>query len=166
MMWLAQHMVLWLGLSFVLGLVTSVAATVRRVNFDRWEEVPAEPEAVAPEADETPDEETTEAPQTESVVQSPFPVLEGADDPAPWEQEEQWSRAARVSQRPAAKREPSDEWEEAASNWRTWAEEAAAGHEVAAGETADASGCRGCRRPGERPDGPSGDGRRPVRPGP
>jgi hypothetical protein len=52
---------------------------------------------------------------------SPFPVAAGG--PAPWEEEELWSRPARVAAGGQARR-PKDEWAEAAENWRSWADEA------------------------------------------
>src|SRR5690349_16083307 len=120
MIWLAEQMVLWLGLSFALGLVSAVAMTVRRVTTERWEEVPVEPEAAARVEVSAAKAEAGEAdaPADDEAPQSPFPTLEGAEDPAPWQQEEHWSRPARVSAH-ARGTGPSDEWEEAASNWRT-----------------------------------------------
>lgn len=141
MMWLAQHMLLWLGVSFGLGLVTAVVATVRRVSVDRWEEVPVGPEVVAPATGEAEAAETSEEPVPGSAApESPFPMLEGADDPAPWVQQEQWSRAAKLSDRTTGGRGPSNEWEEAASNWRTWAEEAAGRDSVDSAHSGDSAG--------------------------
>ena len=135
MMWLTQQMTMWLALAFALGFVTSLAVTVRRVTVQRWVEVPPEPVA-APVAAEDADGESTvvaEDPAETAEPPSPFPTLEGASEPAPWEQEELWSRpASRTATastegtvRARSTKEPADEWDEAATNWRTWADEAA-----------------------------------------
>ena len=52
-------------------------------------------------------------------------MLEGADALAPWEEEEAWSRPSKLAARSTVRRGARDEWDDAASNWRSWADEAA-----------------------------------------
>lgn len=134
MIWLAGQLWPLLVVSAVLGAACVALWGPRRVTVEEWQEVPVTPEPAA--ADEADDEEpgTTPGPAASTSVTAPLEV--DADDPtspfpgaapgrpAPWEEEELWSRPARVGASGQVRR-PKDEWTEAAESWRSWADEAA-----------------------------------------
>lgn len=131
MIWLAGQLWPLLLLSAVLGALCVAIWGQRRVAVEVWEEVPVPP-AREPEPETEPETEEADAAPPASVTApvpvdaddptSPFPVA-AAGEPAPWEEEELWSRPARVGATGQARR-PKDEWAEAAENWRSWADEA------------------------------------------
>ncbi len=129
MRFLAQEMALWIGLAFVVGLISGAVSSLKRVVVERWEEIPVanapvtETEVEPQPSDPTADEVTEESESSVDLV-SPFPVLEGSAVPTPWEQEEAWSRPSKVAERSTARRGARDNWDDAASNWRSWADEA------------------------------------------
>ena len=64
---------------------------------------------------------------------------------APWEEEEAWSRPSKLAARSTARRGARDDGDDAATNWRSWADEAADRVEAVGGR-------RGAgRRAGQRP---------------
>ncbi len=123
MTWVAQELTTWLFLAFALGVLAGVLLSLTRVTVEKWVEVPVE---AAPEPD-TATSETAEAeapvdtgpePEAEPV----FPLLEGEE--APWQHQEAWSRPATPVRSSHAGARELDEWDDAAANWRTWADEA------------------------------------------
>jgi hypothetical protein len=141
--WLAGQLWPLLLLSAFLGAACVAIWGQRRVTVEEWAEVPVVPAgepAPVPAAEETESAENTENTENTEVTEDPTPpsvtapVAVDADDPtspfpvaagerAPWEEEELWSRPARVGAGGQARR-PKDEWTEAAENWRSWADEA------------------------------------------
>jgi hypothetical protein len=132
--WLAGQLWPLLLLSALLGAACVAVWGQRRVTVEEWAEVPVVPareRAPVPAAEKAENTEVTEDATPTSVTApvpvdaddptSPFPVAAG--EPAPWEEEELWSRPARVGAGGQGRR-PKDEWTEAAENWRSWADEA------------------------------------------
>ncbi|GAA1925707.1 hypothetical protein GCM10009815_20340 [Nocardioides marmoribigeumensis] len=127
MTWVAQELAPWLVLAFVLGVVAGAALSLTRVSVEKWVEVPLPP---APEP-ETAEEDTTPAtPVVETGTAPEEPVFPTLEDGA-WEQEEAWSRPVRPVRASTQSSAHKDEWDDAAANWRTWADEAA-GREASA----------------------------------
>ncbi len=130
MIWLALQLWPWLVLAALVGAATTYHFSIAKVRSERFVETPVEvPEQLTPAAKvevDTAPPQSNEAQDASSDVEfeSPFPVL-SSDDPAPWQEEELWSKPARVSAEPNRSR---DEWSEAATNWRDWADAAAGKH--------------------------------------
>jgi hypothetical protein len=131
MSWLVTQLWPWMLLSAALGAVVTTALSTTRVTVERWVEVAETP---APSVPSTPDPTPVvevEEPAAPPEPASPFPALPGASEERPWEAEELWSKPARLAGPGDRKRRTSpDEWSEAASSWRTWAEEAVTGRPV------------------------------------
>ena len=109
MIWVAQELMVWLVLAFVLGLAAGVLLSVTRVTVERWVEVPVPPGARDEKAEEETETEVVEA--EPAVEQDPvFPTLEGE---APWQQEEAWSRPATPVRTATRSSGPVDEWDDA-----------------------------------------------------
>jgi hypothetical protein len=132
MSWLVGQVWPWMLLAWVLGAVVTTVSMTTRVTVEKWVELPAEP-ADPPfvHASEPAPTAVVEQPTPQPASASPFPSLPGSPGQRPWEAEELWSRPARIAE-PAGgahrfrPHEP-DEWSEAASSWRSWAEEAVNG---------------------------------------
>lgn len=132
MTWLLGMLWPLLLASFALGAATVVLWGLRRESVEVWEDVPLpSPSAtssaglaggVTADGSRSLPSATAPGPIDTDDPDSPFPVAP-TDGPAPWEQEELWSRPARVSSSGEA-RQKKDEWATAAENWRSWADEA------------------------------------------
>lgn len=157
MIWLIGHLWPFMLLAAVLGAVLTTVFSTRTVTVERWVATPA----AAPDESEDPAEARLEEPApsaagagTRTEPSSPFPVAVSAGEPAPWEQEELWSRPAKLAS-PSAARGQVDEWDDAAQNWRSWADEASGKAPtptdvVADGDRAAGGPDRGAPRPSDR----------------
>ena len=127
MIWLAGQIWPFLLLAALLGAGLVLALSTRKVTVERWVFVrEAQPETTSDDEQDEPEQqekaEKKPAAQEEAPA-SPFPVAAAVGEPAPWEQEELWSRPAKVVSS-GTSRGPKDEWADAAQNWRSWADEA------------------------------------------
>ena len=131
MIWLAQQMWLWLVLSALTGAALTTAMSLKKVTVERWVEQPGgagrEPRRRwrrrPPRRRGPRTRRRTRRHADGEPFGAPFPEYRGAAmTPSPWEQQERWSKPARVS--PSHGGSPADEWSEAATSWRDWASEA------------------------------------------
>ncbi len=132
MIWLAQQLVVFLVLSGVVGFLLTALLLTTKASEERWVEVVAPPPAPAPTR--PPARQTGEPPAPGPAVPaassapdepaiSAFPDWSGSG-PVPWEQDE-WATSAAAEPVPGPSPQERDEWADAASNWRSWADDVA-----------------------------------------
>jgi hypothetical protein len=134
MSWLLAQVWVWMLAAGAAGAALTTWSMTTRVTVEKWVEERREPvvgapgptSPVAPVAEEPPAPAAPPADQDAAATApgSPFPVLPGAPEERPWEAEELWSRPARLAEPTGKHRARTDEWSDAATNWRSWAEEA------------------------------------------
>jgi hypothetical protein len=129
MSWLVGQLWPWMLVSMALGSVLTTLLATRREKVERWVlDEPADPAAQQVDVVDVIAAATTvpvAAPALRAASTSPFPEFRGeAAGPRPWEEEELWSRPVRRAATHAKGPTADEKWDDAADNWRTWAEAA------------------------------------------